>query len=263
MRLFVTTFLCAALCSSQPDTPAGRVLSAWLDSFNSGDRARITEFAEKYQPDRAKQIDGTLAFRRNTGGFDLVRVTKTEPDGITALVKERSSDNVAELQLKVEGEGEGVKIAHLRLEIVPPPPDLAPKRLTQPEALAALESYIAEQEKKGLSGAVLVARNGKVLLAKAWGLADREKKVDATVDTRFRIGSMNKMFTAVATLQLVDKGKLELDKPVGAYLKEYPNSDVASKVTVRHLLTHTGGSAISSGLNSRRTGSSFEIFRTT
>lgn len=52
---------------------------------------------------------------------------------------------------------------------------------------------------------------------------------------------MNKMFTAVATLQLVEAGKLALDDPIGKHLPDYPNKDVASKVTVRHLLTHTGG----------------------
>ena len=52
---------------------------------------------------------------------------------------------------------------------------------------------------------------------------------------------MNKMFTAVATLQLVEAGVLALDDPIGKHLPDYPNKDVASKVTVRHLLTHTGG----------------------
>ncbi|HBY63473.1 MAG TPA: serine hydrolase, partial [Solibacterales bacterium] len=54
-------------------------------------------------------------------------------------------------------------------------------------------------------------------------------------------GSMNKMFTAVAALQLVEAGKLSLDAPIGTYLKDYPNQDVATKVTLRHLLSHTGG----------------------
>ena len=52
---------------------------------------------------------------------------------------------------------------------------------------------------------------------------------------------MNKMFTAVATLQLVEAGKLALDDPIGKHLPDYPNRELASKVTVRHLLTHTGG----------------------
>ncbi len=52
---------------------------------------------------------------------------------------------------------------------------------------------------------------------------------------------MNKMFTSVVTLQLVEAGKLSLDDPIGKHLADYPNKDVASKVTIRHLLTHSGG----------------------
>ena len=84
------------------------------------------------------------------------------------------------------------------------------------------------------SGAVLVANigkmDGKTVFAQACGLADREKKTPNTLKTRFRLGSMNKMFTAVATLQLVQSGELDLKAPFGNYLTDYPNKDVASKV---------------------------------
>jgi CubicO group peptidase (beta-lactamase class C family) len=79
------------------------------------------------------------------------------------------------------------------------------------------------------------------LAAKAFGWEDREAKRKVTLDTKFRIGSMNKMFTAVATLQLVAAKKLSLDGTVGNYLPDYPNKEIAEKVTIRHLLTHTGG----------------------
>jgi CubicO group peptidase (beta-lactamase class C family) len=72
-------------------------------------------------------------------------------------------------------------------------------------------------------------------------LADRENGIPNTLQTRFRIGSMNKMFTAVAILQLVEAGKVDLTAPLGRYLSDYPNRDVATKVTIHHLLTHTGG----------------------
>lgn len=72
-------------------------------------------------------------------------------------------------------------------------------------------------------------------------MADRERNVPNTVNTRFRIGSMNKMFTAVAVMQLVQAGKIDLDKPFGTYLTGYPNKTMASSVTIRELLTHTGG----------------------
>jgi D-alanyl-D-alanine carboxypeptidase len=91
------------------------------------------------------------------------------------------------------------------------------------------------------SGTVLVAKDGRVLFSMASGLADREKRIPNTVDTRFRIGSMNKMFTATAILQLVEAGELELTAPLGKYLRDYPNREIAGKVTIHQLLTHTGG----------------------
>ncbi len=119
---------------------------------------------------------------------------------------------------------------------------LAPPRMTEAKALAALSDYAEELAKKDqFSGALLVARNGRVLFQKAWGRANRETGAPATVDTQFRLGSMNKMFTSIATLQLVEAGKLALDDPIGKHLPDYPNKEVAAKVTVRHLLTHTGG----------------------
>jgi D-alanyl-D-alanine carboxypeptidase len=120
--------------------------------------------------------------------------------------------------------------------------DLVLHRLPQAQALAALADHAAERARADeFAGAVLVARHGKVLLNDAWGRADRKAGVANTPETRFRIGSMNKMFTAVATLQLVEAHKLALDDPIGRYLPNYPNKQVAAKVTVRHLLTHTGG----------------------
>jgi D-alanyl-D-alanine carboxypeptidase len=91
------------------------------------------------------------------------------------------------------------------------------------------------------SGAVLVARHGRVLFGHAYGLADRKRRIPNTVRTRFRIGSMNKMFTAVAILQLVEAGKVRLTARLGTYLPDYPNRQVATKVTIHQLLTHTGG----------------------
>jgi D-alanyl-D-alanine carboxypeptidase len=120
--------------------------------------------------------------------------------------------------------------------------DLVLHRMSEKDALAALSARAGKLAKaEEFSGAVLVARHGNVLLEKGWGLADRETRTPNTPETRFRIGSMNKMFTAVAALQLVEAGELALDDPVGKHLPDYPNKEVAAKVTVRHLLTHTGG----------------------
>jgi D-alanyl-D-alanine carboxypeptidase len=108
--------------------------------------------------------------------------------------------------------------------------------------VAALRTRLEAATQAGeFSGAVLVARDGHTLFEGASGLADRERGVPNTPLTQFRVGSMNKMMTAVAALQLVQAGTLRLDAPLGTYLRDYPNAEMASTVTAHHLLTHTGG----------------------
>ena len=72
-----------------PTTPAGTVLSAWLDAFNSGDRARLTDYLAKYEPDHKAAVDSLMNFRDQTGGFTLIRIEKSGPLHLEALVKER------------------------------------------------------------------------------------------------------------------------------------------------------------------------------
>ena len=108
--------------------------------------------------------------------------------------------------------------------------------------VAALRARLEAATTAGeFSGAVLVTRDGRTLFEGAYGLADRERGVPNTPLTQFRVGSMDKMVTAVAVLQLVQAGKVRLDAPLGTYLPDYANAEVASKVTPHHLLTHTGG----------------------
>ena len=115
-------------------------------------------------------------------------------------------------------------------------------RMTEADALKSLSARAERLAREDeLSGAVLVAKDDRVLFKHAYGLADRNRRIPNTLRTRFRIGSMNKMFTAVATLQLVEAGKVKLTAPLGTYLPAYPNRDVATKVTIHQLLTHTGG----------------------
>jgi D-alanyl-D-alanine carboxypeptidase len=168
--------------------------------------------------------------------------------GQTVRLRLASTDNGGPLRVGVDnirfrriGEADG-RVERLTTPRPSSALDLVLQRLTQADALAALADHAEERAQAGeFAGAVLVARHGKVLLQDAWGRADRTAGVANTPATRFRIGSMNKMFTAVATLQLAEAGKLKLDDPIGRHLPGYPNKQVAAKVTVRHLLTHTGG----------------------
>ena len=91
------------------------------------------------------------------------------------------------------------------------------------------------------AGAVLIAKDGAPVYLAAYGLASRSPDVPNQTDTKFNLGSMNKMFTAVAILQLVEQGRLSLDGRISDYWPDYPNQEVARDVTIHHLLTHTAG----------------------
>lgn len=89
-----------------------------------------------------------------------------------------------------------------------------------------------------VSGSVLIAKDGHILLAKGYGLANREHESANTAETVYEIASITKSFTAIAILQLWQQGLLSLDDRVSKYLPDYPQGD---RITLRHLLTHTSG----------------------
>ena len=215
--------------------PARLALEAWLEAFNTHDRARLEAFRDRYQP--TFDVDGMLGFHAQTGGFRLLRHEPSAPGSAQALLQEAGSDTVARVTVTL---AEGKPLA-LDIEAVERPADLRIPRLDQAGAIAALAAQAdAAVAEDAFSGVLLVARGDEVLLQRAWGLADRAAGTPVTLDTRFRLGSMNKMFTAVAVLQLVEAGRLSLEGSVGQSLPGYPNADIA-KVTIRQLLTHAGG----------------------
>jgi CubicO group peptidase (beta-lactamase class C family) len=101
-----------------------------------------------------------------------------------------------------------------------------------------LEKLVAEDR---FSGTVLLARNGKPFFQRAYGMANKNRQIRNGADTGFNLGSMNKMFTAVAIAQLAERGKLSFSDTVEKHLRDYPNKPIAGKVTIHHLLTHTSG----------------------
>lgn len=90
------------------------------------------------------------------------------------------------------------------------------------------------------SGSILVARKDTVILAKGYGLANREWNIPAQASTRFRIASLTKQFTGMLIMQLKQAGKLDLQSPVSKYLPWYPRR-IGDRVTIHQLLTHTAG----------------------
>jgi D-alanyl-D-alanine carboxypeptidase len=193
-------------------------------------------------------------FKTSSGDPDRREPSSVSADlsrwaGETVRVRLAATDNRGPLRagvddIRFEPIGSNAN-ARIELPVTPEPAravNLVLHRMTQADALKALaaraDRLAGEDE---FSGAVLIANDERVLFRRAYGLADRDGRIPNTVRTRFRIGSMNKMLTAVAILQLVEAGKVKLTAPLGTYLPRYPTRDVPTKVTIEQLLTHTGG----------------------
>lgn len=223
-----------------PDTPAGRTLGAWLKAFDSGNKQTFQEFMKTYEPNHLARVDDLMAFRAMTGGFDLRKIESSTPEKITALVQEHLSDQFARFVIQV-GPAAPSRIVNASLIAIPRPAEFPITHLSQAALVSALAERLQEDKAGSFSGTVLIAKDGQPVFDRAYGLANRAHNVPNTINTRFRIGSMNKMFTATSIMQLVQAGKIGLDEPFGTYLTAYPNKTMSSSVTIRELLTHTGG----------------------
>ncbi|MDR2273169.1 MAG: serine hydrolase [Sphingobacterium sp.] len=97
------------------------------------------------------------------------------------------------------------------------------------------------KKENNLSGVVLIAKDGKPIYREAFGFSNLPDRVKNKPDTKFNLASINKMFTAMGIMQLVESSKISIQDKVGQYLTDYPNKTVADSVTIHQLLTHTSG----------------------
>lgn len=116
------------------------------------------------------------------------------------------------------------------------------KSQNQENIINPIKSHLKILEKENnLSGVVLIAKDGKPIFKETFGFSNLPDRVKNKPDTKFNLASINKMFTAIAIMQLVESGKISLQDKVGQYLLDYPNKMVADSVTIHQLLTHTSG----------------------
>jgi CubicO group peptidase (beta-lactamase class C family) len=119
-----------------------------------------------------------------------------------------------------------------------------PHELTATDVHAFLDGFVPMQlERENIAGAVvLVVKDGAILFAKGYGYSDVDKKAPVTVDaTLFRPGSISKLFTWTAVMQLVEQGKLDLDRDINEYLDFKIPTKFGKPITLRNIMTHTPG----------------------
>lgn len=249
--LFLPAALLAQASASPlvlPATPVGKAVALFVKALNSGSRTEL----EKFHTDRggdAENAGPDLEFAEQSGGIDLLRVLTATDHRIEIEAKTRKTARAVVLLFAVEPTPPhavaDVGVRPLRPAgaggprngpgDAPPPP--RPVETVIAEAPAIVDRAIED----GFSGVVMIARDGKVVLERASGLANRGFAVKNRVDTKFNLGSINKTFTKLAVAQLMQAGKLSLDDRLGKILPDFPHAEAAKKVTVAHLLEMKSG----------------------
>ena len=199
-----------------PATPAGAAMTRFLADYDGGKLANDNVWGPRYAVYGRLQFHSVVTSLPN----DLRVWTKSEITGTWLSLRVKVNPNDILLGRDVRPVG-----------LAKPPP------LQLDAAVAAIDAYLDRMAKADVfSGAVLVARNGTPLVEKAFGFASKRYNVRNDVDTKFNIGSITKLLTAVAVAQLADAGKLAYSDPIRKFLPSYP-----SAATVEQLLTHSAG----------------------
>ena len=222
-----------------PDTPAGRFEATWLNAFNSAEADELERYNTLYDRKTAPQV--WINMREMTGQLTPVLVEAEGPNAITVLLSAEHGDAFWQSKVSIDP-ADPMKVLDSGLGQADRPPEFAIPRIPKDQLNRLMSEKIAEEAAADrFAGTVMVQRHGEIIYQNAGGLADRGTEVPVTMNTKFRIGSANKMFTAVGVLQLVENGQVSLNAPVEAYLENYPNDEFAETVTIRQLLSHTGG----------------------
>ena len=259
--------------SDNPKLPAGAQgerITSLIETLNAGDADRVRRFIERectggFKTDipMDEHVGTFLGLLRQTGGLDFAGIRSYVPErkGETVvIVKDRNLESLWGITVRFSAPPEFL-IRGIGFSPARPAPGAKEPPLTEAAFVEQARALIDKLAAKGaFSGAALVAKGDRILLASAGGEASKAFHVPNNVDTKFNLGSMNKMFTSTAVMRLVEEGTLSLDEPIAKYVDEsWLPKDVTSRITVRHLLTHSSG--LGSYFNEAYMKSSRALFR--
>ena len=258
--VFCLPFLCYAQIqkinysddTSFPKGRLGEVTQSIVNTINSNDPDKIKAFVENFFSEEFQSIapmkahqDVFLNFYRQTGGVSFYSIrtyTPENPEENVLILKDRNYESWQKITFLFANEkdltmkGIGVSPAEI-------PSDVLESKLLLKDFIEGTQQTVDKLSQQDLfSGAVLVAHGGDILYQDARGEASKRFHVKNNLNTKFNLGSMNKMFTAVAIMQLVENKSIHLDDSIDNYVDEsWLPLEITSKVNIHHLLTHTSG----------------------
>jgi CubicO group peptidase (beta-lactamase class C family) len=221
-----------------------------LAAYGSGDEARLRAFYRDHLSPEAfarhpleDQVAMALRVRGDFGALTLVGVKEDGPSRLRVRLRGEKGGSVAFI-FAVQPDpphllaGIGVEAMAGGGEEEEAPP--APPR-TERETAGAIQAFVDSLARaQAFSGVVRVTYHGHTLVEHAWGLADRAGRIPNRADSKFNLGSINKIFTRTAIAQLAQQGKLSLDQTIERWMPELAH-DAASRITIRELLDHRSG----------------------
>jgi CubicO group peptidase (beta-lactamase class C family) len=246
--LFSLVFILFGDSEAQPSgtqAAALRHAQAIASFVTSGDRSGYAKFVEAnfgtelLKMPMERHLNFMSSLHDQTRGFEVGDVQEWNANEVVVLVKAKLTGAWDGLLVRVEPDT--YKIAGIGLRPAKKAP-VETKRLSAKEIGADLGAFAKKlADADVFSGSILLAKDGEVVYKGAFGMANKDFNAPNRTDTIFNLGSMNKMFTAVAIAQLVEKGKLSFDDPLAKFIPDFPNAEAAKKIQIRHLLSHTAG----------------------
>ena len=229
--------------------PAVQRANELIRLIESGKRSEMQKYMkENYAPEFLARVsidahsDFMLRQQDQMRGVEVLSIKETSATSVEARLKSKLTSNEVVLIVGTEANAPN-RINNLGQRRPRPEPGAQPtKKLTEAEMAKELDTFVQKLADADLfSGAVLVAKDGKTIYQKAVGIANKDFNAPNKIDTKFNLGSMNKMFTAVAIAQLVERGKLSFDDPLSKFLPDFPDKESAEKIKIKQILTHTAG----------------------
>ncbi|KAA0221364.1 class A beta-lactamase-related serine hydrolase [candidate division KSB1 bacterium] len=233
-----------------PESAAGRRVAAYIESFNSGDEAAVREFQSKnfastilQRRSEAERLQMYRQIHGNLGRLTLRRVLQAKNDAISILVAAANGEWLrCDFNFEAAAPHKITSLSIDQTEAGDESVSDSPAPNSELELVNDVSAYLDELvQADEFSGVVLLAKNGKPVFQRAYGFASQAYQAFNRVDTKFNLGSINKIFTKIAICQLAEQGRLAFDDPIGKHLPDYPNQQAAEKVTILHLLNMSSG----------------------
>lgn len=247
--------LTARQAGTQKEPDRRPVARAFFDALASGNSQTFEVMArERFAPDHlakrtpADRKDLVERLAGDLGKMTLASVQNIDNEHLV-LVVNGSTGTTARIELRVDPAppyritGIGIEVGGPGEDAAGPPPPPITGAMSRADLDRALDAYLAARAKADeFAGVVAIAKEGKIVFQKAYGLANREPKMPVMISTRFNIASIGKLFTRTAVGQLITQGKLAMSDTIGKVLPDYPNSK-AHAATIGQLLNHQAGIA--------------------